>query len=526
MIKGENMSDRYRVVMVAAIVLMLVARWGRSNKASGVKTPVYYPTDGWRSSTPEQQGMDSATLADAMDFLHKREEDYKIHSLLVIRHGYIVLDAYFCPFARGTKHDVASVTKSFMSTLIGIAVDKGYIASVQQPVFDFFPDQTVVNVDANKKAMTVQHLLTMRSGLQCINDPTEVTLFQMMSSADWIQFTLNLPMSEKPGTRFVYCSSNVHLLSGIIRQTTGMSALDFARQHLFGPLGITDIAWPADPHENSHGWGDLHITPHDMAKLGYLYLCVGSWDGQQVLSSGYVKAATKAYSTAPRYGYLWWVKPKPSNAYYADGRGGQRIFVLPDQDMLVVTTGGGGRDQYGVLETLLTSYIIPAAESTIPLPPNRDGTALLKSRIDQVAMSVEAEAQPVPPLPQIARKISGKTYHITDPANAFGLCSFCLTFQQKDTAVLRFDILDPKNPTVEYLMGLDKVYRIAPGRFGLPAVAKGSWTSDNTFIVQLDEVGNINRWQFSFVFEDHGDRATVEAREQTGIGNVMFEARR
>ena len=100
-----------------------------------------------------------------------------------------------------------------------------------------------------------------------------------------------------------------------------------------------------------------------------------------------------------------------------------------------------------------------------------------------------------------------------------------MTFEQRETAVLRFDILDRDNPTVEYLIGLDNLYRTAPGRFGLPALAKGSWTTDNTFIVQLDEVGNINQWQFTFVFADHGDQATVEAQEQTGIGNVMFEAR-
>ena len=171
-----------------------------------------WPTGGWQSSNPEEQGMDSKLLAEGLDFLKEHREEYHLHSLLVIRHGYIVADVYFHPFAPGMMHDLASVTKSFTATLLGIAIDKDYIESVQQPVLDFFPERTIANLDADKEAITVEDLLTMRSGFECINRPTEVTLFQMMESPDWIQFTLDLPMAEAPGTRFIYCSSNSHLL--------------------------------------------------------------------------------------------------------------------------------------------------------------------------------------------------------------------------------------------------------------------------------------------------------------------------
>lgn len=184
-------------------------------------------------------------------------------------------------------------------------------------------------------------------------------------------------MTAEPGTRYDYCTPNSHLLSAIIQETTGMSALAFAQQHLFGPLGVSDVVWWADPQGNNWGGGDMRLAPHDMAKLGYLYLNEGLWDDQQVVSAAWVETATSpltrhssAYSD---YGYQWWVDPFGSY-YEAAGAGGQEIYVLPDQDMVVVMTGasgGGGPGAWG--ETLLKSYIIPLAESVAPLPPNPDG---------------------------------------------------------------------------------------------------------------------------------------------------------
>lgn len=480
----------------------------------------YWPTEGWRTSAPEEQGMDSEVLARALDFLQERKEDFNVHSIVIIRNGHIVTDAYFYPFTEGSMHDLASVTKSFTSTLIGIAMDRGYIDSVHKPVLEFFPERAVANVGANKQAMTLEDLLTMRSGHEIINRPTEVTLFQMMGSPDWVQFALDLPMAEAPGTRFAYASTNVHLLSGIIGEVTGMSALDFAQEHLFGPLGISNVAWPSDPQGNNNGWGDLHLTPHDMAKLGYLYLHEGVWDGEQVLSPTWVKAATRAPEDADfdRYGYLWWLKPKPSDVYYADGRGGQRILVMPNQDMVVATTGGGGRDQYGVLETLLTSYIIPAAESATPLPANPDGEALLESKINQIALA-QAEPQPVAPLPDTVQRVSGKRYVLD--ANPYGLRSLSLTFEAEDEALLSTVFMDGSQ--VDWVVGLDNVFRMTPGRFGLLAGVKGWWETDNTFVVHLDEIGNINQFRISATFED--DQVTVQMQEMTGLGGATFGGR-
>jgi CubicO group peptidase (beta-lactamase class C family) len=416
-----------------------------------------------------------------------------IHSLLIIRNGYIVTDVYFYPFSQGALHDLASATKSFTSTLIGIAIDQGAIEGVEQPVLDFFPERTVANLDANKEAMTLEDLLTMRSGFECNNQPAEIALSQVVASSDWVQFALDLPMAAEPGTRYAYCSPNSHLLSAIIQETTGMSALAFAQEHLFGPLGVSDVIWPTGPQGNNRGWGDLKLAPHDMAKLGYLFLNEGLWDGQQVVSAAWVNAAT----SGDRYGYQWWLKP--SGFYFATGVGGQEIWVLPDRDVVVVmtgATGGGGAGAWG--EQLINSHIIPLAASAVPLPANPSGLAVLVSRIQEAAAPLQVQPAPVPPMPEIARRVDGISYVFDD--NPAGFLSLTLSFLANDEALLKGTTLGSgfwADPQFEWLIGLDNVERIAPGQFGLLTSAKGLWESDNVFVAHIEEI-----------FED--DQVTIE----------------
>lgn len=467
-------------------------------------TPIgldYWPTEGWRTSTPEEQGLDSEQLAEMIDYLQKRNS-LNIHSLLIIRNGYIVTDAYFYPFAQDSLHDLASATKSFTSSLIGIAIDQGYIESVEQPILDFFPERTVANLDADKEAMTLEDLLTMRSGFACYNGGET----QIMASPDWVQNTLDLPMAAEPGTRYVYCSPNSHLLSAIIQETTEVSALEFAQEHLFGPLGVSEVIWPSDPQGNNMGWGDMKLAPHDMAKLGYLFLNEGLWDGHQVVSAAWVKAATSGVS----YGYQWWLKP--SGFYFATGVGGQEIWVLPDRDMVVVMTGasgGGGAGAWG--DGLMNSHIIPLAESAAPLPPNPDGVAALESKIQDAAAPVHVQPEPVPPMPEIAQRVAGSLYVFDD--NPSGFLSFILSFPANNEALLTVTTLGShtlnEDPQFEWLMGLDNVDRLAPGRFGLLTSAKGLWESDTVFVAHIEEIANRRpKFQISLTFE--GDQVTVE----------------
>ena len=219
--------------------------------------PTYWPTKGWKMSTPEQQGVDSNILADALEFV--KERNLALHSLLIVRHDYVILDVYFYPYSGETVHDGASVTKSITTSLIGLALEKGYIKDLNSSVFDFFPELMTRILADDKKNITMKALMTVSSGLNCGYRPGEPELFAMLKSEDWVQFTFDLPMVAKPGTEFAYCSSGMHLLSAIISRTTGMSALDFDQTHLFAPLGIKGAVWPSDPKGNNHGRGDLQM---------------------------------------------------------------------------------------------------------------------------------------------------------------------------------------------------------------------------------------------------------------------------
>jgi CubicO group peptidase (beta-lactamase class C family) len=345
----------------------------------------YWPTEGWRSSTPEEQGMDSEKLAQIFEVI--TEQRLNIHSVLIIRNGYLVTEAYYHPFRSKNMHEVYSVTKSVVSALVGIALEKGFIESVHQPVLDFFPEQTIENDDAHKQAITLEHLLTMTSGLEWTEGDTGRQLWQ---NIDWAQFVLNRPMAVEPGTQFNYNSGNTHLLSVIIQETTGMSTLSFAQAHLFEPLGISDVLWSRDPSGISIGGWGLRMTPCDMAKLGYLYLNNGVWDGQQVVPADWVNASIQKHVqvTDPlepwelHLGYSWWLHE--FGPYAAHGMRGQFIYVIPDLNMVVVFTSGLDEEaEFVQPELLIRDFIMPAAISSEPLPENPEGVALLESLITE-----------------------------------------------------------------------------------------------------------------------------------------------
>jgi len=320
--------------------------------------PPYWPTQGWRTSTPAEQGMDAERLARMLNSVRRQNLD--LHSLLVIRNGYLVSETYFGSNTPDTRREIYSVTKSFIATLVGIASDKGLIAGVERAVGDFFPDRTFANWDAAKQAMTLENLLTMTTGLDWPEE--DATFRQLYGSRDWVQFVMDEPMRRQPGSEFLYCSGCSHVLSAIIQQQAGMNTRDFAQRELFEPLGINDAVWDTDTTGIPIGGWGLQLTPREMAKLGYLYLNGGVWDGRQIVSAGWVKAATQKHTetdTDLGYGYQWWTYPR-WGAYAALGRYGQTIFVIPDLNLIVVTTAA--LDGHDPIFDLIEQYIVPAVE--------------------------------------------------------------------------------------------------------------------------------------------------------------------
>ncbi len=330
--------------------------------------PDYWPTDGWRTTSPEEQGVRSEILADMLALV--QAEAYAIDSIMVVRNGYVVLDTTIYPFLQGSRHIIYSCTKSVVSALVGIAIDQGAIDGVQQPVTAFFPELAIENFDSQKQEMTLEDLLTMRSGLACRDSYLYrwQGLREMEQSEDWVAHVLSLPMVEAPGSRFEYCNGASFLLSAILQETTDQTALAYAQENLFGPLGIEDVDWKANPQGINIGWSDLYMRPDDMAKIGLLYLHEGQWDGEQIISAGWIRDSTRSYVDATLqdgYGYQWWVSD--SGVYMALGYAGQFIFVVPQKGMVVVFTSDLPEDQFAVPLGLLSQYIIPAADSPSPL---------------------------------------------------------------------------------------------------------------------------------------------------------------
>ena len=471
----------------------------------------------WPVAVPESIGVDSDRLAT----LCRRilEIELPIHSLLVLRHGRVAADITFHPFAGGL-HDLASCTKSVTSTLIGIAIDQGAIAGVDAPVLDLLPGRPVANVDDRKRALTLAHLLTMSTGLACYANPGEITLQEMRRSDDWAQFVLDLRMIENPGARFEYCSPASYLLSVILQQATGRTALDFAREHLFGPLGIEDVVWPPSPQGVTTGWGDLHLTPRDMAKIGMLFLHQGRYDGRQIVSREWVAAATRKHAAPPGhfgYGYGWWLASP--DVYAANGRGGQQIIVAPALDAVAVLTAGLSPEQGGVRDELIDSLLLPALRSDADLPANPAGAGRLRD-VTQEARQPRDDPRPPRPIPTLAHHVDGHEYRLD--ANPFGLRAFSLSLVGGAEARLR---LLGSGPPTELRIGLDNVPRSsATGRVGLPAACRGGWQAGDVFTVDWDEIGSINRWRISLSF--HGDEVRLDMTEATGLGAVAISGRR
>ncbi|MHA1979091.1 MAG: serine hydrolase domain-containing protein [Candidatus Hodarchaeales archaeon] len=331
--------------------------------------PTYWPTNGWRTSIPEEQGVSSVKLQEMYEYFNSTIElKYvlaSMYSILVIRNGFLIHETYMSSFPNeNTSNNIYSCTKSVTSSLLGIAIEEGFIGGVNDLVLDYFPNRTILNRDARKEAMTIEDLLTMRSGLswdeENYNNPDN-DYSQMYGSPNAVQYVLDRPMSSSPGGTWLYNTGCSHLLSAIIDNTTGIGTKNFAQSRLFTPLGIDSPEMSVDFQNIPYGGSNLRITPRQMAKFGFLYLNNGSWDGEQIISEEWIVNSTRSASslnTATSYGYQWWIEPS-RNSFSARGYGGQFIVVIPDSNMVVVFTANSNI-LHNTYWTLIDDYIIPA----------------------------------------------------------------------------------------------------------------------------------------------------------------------
>lgn len=486
------MRTRLIVIGLVSVAILAVLALVVIPQLLKPKPPAYWPTQGWRESSPEEQGFDSDKLAQGLQAI--QEQEIAIDSLLVIRNGAAFLDAYFYPYDGTTTHDLASVTKSVMTTLIGIAAGQGKL-QLDQPVVSFFPERTIANLDERKERITVRHLVSNVNGLESGCEAGDrLTIAAMMAQPDWVQAALDRKMVQDPGTGFCYDSPGMHLLSAILQEATGMTALEFARQYLFAPLGIQEAIWDTDPQGYTRGWGDLHLKPREAAKIGYLFLHQGMWEGEQVVPEDWVEAATQSQNPTggdDDYGYGWWISDISAGA---SGRGGQRIFIVPSLDAIVVTTGGGF--EYDAIDGYLTGAL---ADTEKALPPNPQGVARLDKALATLAQG--PAPQPAGALPEMAGAVSGKTYVFAP--NALDLETFRIEFTEPGEAVVHVTTHNSQQERT-WVTGLDGTYHHQPSG----EASLGRWVDPQTFTFELYDV---DTQTYTATFE--GDRIVIESLE-------------
>ncbi len=264
----------------------------------------------------------------------------RLRSLLVSRRGTLVLERYFHGARATNLANIKSASKSVISALVGIAIDQKLLASVTAPIAPFFPDQLGAGADPAKRKITIEDLLTMRSGLES----TSIRNYgAWVRSSNWVSYALRRPMENSPGGEMIYSTGNYHLLSAILTKVSGKSTWAFANEVLAKPLGFTLARWPQDPQGIYFGGNEMLMTPRQMVVFGELYLNRGRAGGRQVVPEAWINVSllprTRSHWSGQLYGYGWWIRDLAGRqTYYAWGYGGQFIFVAPDLELVVVTT--------------------------------------------------------------------------------------------------------------------------------------------------------------------------------------------
>ena len=515
LVEEANMCLRKSAMAVLLAAFQCFAGWEASADAPDGQgsSEIPWPTKTWQTSTPEEQGMDSASLARLIDTVGT----YKQDSLMIIRHGKIVAEAYYAPYVTGISHDLRSVTKSVVSTLTAIELQHGILDSVDRPVINLFPDKHILNIDENKKAMTIQSLLDMTSGLdwqEKAYTPDE-TIMRMYASPDRTEFVLSQPMSTAPGTKFYYNSGNPYVLSALITKKTGQSAFDFAKKELFEPLGIKSAQWGrVDAQGVTDGEAGLFLSPHDMARVGYLYLHNGTWDGKQIIPSSWVDRVKEGSVSATfgfHYSNLWWSLPE-KGAYMALGRHSQLILVLPKRDVVAVMTGALRDDEFYPTSRLVDD-ISNSVTSDKPLPPDPIAKSLLAASI---RLAATEKPSSVGGTPELARAISGKIYRFSD--NKLRVRTFSLNFFDSDSSwEITTNSARPELPVQRFsgLMGLDGIFRkSSPAFYGINA-AKGRWLNEHTFALERRILGHGETQTWTLNFD--GYKVTVNFENTDGF---------
>ena len=339
---------QHSLLLITGTILILTMLVGCGPSPEDLKAVEYAPLtgEGWKVSTPAEQGQDPMHVAELYYNAAKLET---IYGLLVIKNSYLIAERYFNKGSVEQKARLQSVTKSFTSALVGIALDQGLLSSVDQKMIDFFPEVADKITDLRKKQITIRHLLQMRAGYP--SEENHPDLWKGLLSGHYPPLIEEFPLVSDPGTRFHYSNLTSNWLGIIVDRASGMNLKAYAEEHLFSTLDVKAGEWGQDTEGHNNGCGDLHLTARDAARFGLLYLNDGVYEGNQIVPADWVHDSLQTYSVNEAfvkkvgdfrdigYGYQWWsANVGQHHVNFAWGHGGQLIVLVDEFDMVIVTT--------------------------------------------------------------------------------------------------------------------------------------------------------------------------------------------
>ena len=467
-------------------------------------------------STPERQGISSRAV---LAFIHAADSSIDMmNSVMIVRHGQVVAEGWWAPYQPQTPHVLYSLSKSFTSTAVGLAIAEGKL-SLDDRVMSFFPGDAPPDTSATLRAMRVRDLLRMNTG-QVSEAPLGITDAPAVAGQSWVHRFLAHPVPYKPGTHFLYNSPATYMLSAIVQKVTGQRVLDYLQPRLFAPLGIDHPTWVASPEGISAGAYGLNVRTEDIAKLGLLYLGRGQWNGARILPAAWVDEATARQTSNGSdpssdwdqgYGYQFW---RSRHGFRGDGAFGQYMLILPEYDAVVAITSGV-RDMQSVMN-LVWNKLLPAMQD-VPLPDDMAAAAALRAGLGSLAVHVVPGRATSP----LASRISRRWYALS--ANAAGITAVSLDLTPRAPALLiRTGAGEQRTPLGlgswgpaqhGFATGIDHLLAVPPH----PEVAlAGAWTSDSTFT--LKTVAPETPFYSLLTFAFHGDRLTIDGSYNVNFG--------
>ncbi len=468
-------------------------------------------------SAPENQGVRSESILEFLDAVETAKLEF--HSLMVLKHGQVIADGWWKPYAAELLHMLFSLSKSFTSSAIGFLVDAGQI-SLEDAVISFFPEDLPLEISDNLRAMKVRHLLSMATGHR--DDPTNSS--SIGESKNWIKTILEQPVEFEPGTHFVYNSGASFLLSAIVQKVSGQTLLEFLKPRLLEPLGIEHATWASNVQGiNFGGWG-LNLTTEDIAKFGQLYLQKGIWNGSRILSEAWIHdASSSQISNGDKptsdwqqgYGFQFW--RCQHGVYRGDGAFGQYCIVMPEQNAVVVITSAVN-DMQEVLN-LVWEHLLPALNSSQTLKPS-NASEILKHKLVSSTLTVVRGEKTSETAPRVSN------LHYNFESNEANIQSMSFNFLAEHLEINVTNGSGDHSLICGYQQWLTNTTTFEPSTdFGnlelQQASLQGAWIASETFELQI--CFNESAFTFTWRLEFANQALTLNSSINVGFGETVFK---